>query len=160
MEYCAGVWGFNKYDKPNSVQHRAISSFLGVHRYTSNVAINGDMGWTMPVVRRRLCMFSLLQRILKMNETRFTKKILRWDFQHKGRTWSWQIRKMLKSCNEDFTLNDDNIDFSRILPNVKNHLMSEEIKIWKKDLGEQPKLRFYREFKLDYKTETYVKSKF
>ena len=86
------------------------------------------------------------------------RRYLRWDWQHKGRTWSWQIRKMLKGCNEDFTLNDDNIDFSRILPNVKNHLMSEEIKIWKKDLSVQPKLRFYREFKLDYKTETYVKS--
>ena len=71
MDYCAGVWGFSKYDKPNTVQNRAIRSFLGVHRYTSNVAINGDMGWTMPVVRGRLCLFSLLQCIFKQENGTF-----------------------------------------------------------------------------------------
>jgi len=75
MDYAAGVWGYNKYDSPNIVQNRALRSFLGVHRYTSNVVIQGDVGWEAPVVRRRVLMLKLLQRILSMGNNRLTKKI-------------------------------------------------------------------------------------
>ena len=45
LDYCSGVWVFSKFSKIDTVQNRAIRLFLGVHRFASNDAINGDMGW-------------------------------------------------------------------------------------------------------------------
>jgi hypothetical protein len=68
MDYASGVWGYNRYDKPNVIQNRAIRSFLGVHRYTSNVAIQGDMAWIWPIVRRKLEMLKLFKIIYTMKD--------------------------------------------------------------------------------------------
>jgi hypothetical protein len=46
--------GFKSYDKPNIIQNRAQRSFLGVHKFSNIVVVNGDMGWTAPIVRRKL----------------------------------------------------------------------------------------------------------
>ena len=47
IDYCSGVWGFKQFNKIDTVQNRAIRYFLGVHRFTPLLAINGEMGWTM-----------------------------------------------------------------------------------------------------------------
>ncbi len=38
--------GVCKAKKINTVQIRAIRYFLGNHRFSPNLAINGDMGWS------------------------------------------------------------------------------------------------------------------
>ena len=60
IDYCSGVWGFKQFNKIDTVQNRAIRYFLGVHRFTPLLAINGEMGWTISMHRRwanmlRLC---------------------------------------------------------------------------------------------------------
>ena len=161
MDYAAGVWGYNKYDSPNIVQNRALRSFLGVHRYTSNVVIQGDVGWEAPVVRRRVLMLKLLQRILSMGNNRLTKKIFLWDWKHKGRTWSYNIRCILKMVDINFDSNTaiedlDNLDFDFIIKAVSNKLMQNEIMNWKGDKNKQSKLRLYTKVKDSYNTEIYV----
>ena len=42
-DYCSGVWGFRDFIKGDMVQNRAIRYFLGVHRFTPILAINGDI---------------------------------------------------------------------------------------------------------------------
>ena len=51
MDYCAGVWGLTKNVKAESVQHRALRYFLGVHKFAPNLAIEGDMGWETCKIR-------------------------------------------------------------------------------------------------------------
>ena len=36
----------------NAVQHRASRFFIGVGKYTPNAAVNGDIGWTPPLVKQ------------------------------------------------------------------------------------------------------------
>ena len=62
MDYCAGVWGYTSYNKPQLIQNRVIRSFLGVHRFASVAAISGDTGWTSPIIRRHIAMLSLWKR--------------------------------------------------------------------------------------------------
>ncbi len=45
MDYCGVVWGFKDYDKCNTIQNQAIRAYLGVHRFSSNIAIQGDLAW-------------------------------------------------------------------------------------------------------------------
>ena len=158
MDYAAGVWGYSNYDRPNTVQNRALRSFLGVHRYASNVVIQGDVGWDFPVVRRRLQMIKLLQRIMKMDDSRLTKKVLMWDWKHKGRTWSYNVRSILRMA--DVNLNPsskiEDLDYDYAIKTVRCKLMEQEISKWEFDKGKQSKLRLYTKLKDSYSTELYV----
>ena len=40
-----------------AVQNRAIRSFLGVHKFSANLAINGDMGWENCTIRKKIKIF-------------------------------------------------------------------------------------------------------
>lgn len=60
--YAAGVWGFMESPECNSVQHRALRCFLGVHRFAPKVAVEGDMGWEPCVVRQRVEVIRLWNR--------------------------------------------------------------------------------------------------
>ncbi len=58
------------------MHNRAIRSYLCVHRYASNVAINGDLDWTTPIPRRKICMIKLWNRPEKIPDTRLIKMVL------------------------------------------------------------------------------------
>ena len=156
MDYCCGIWGYAKYDKPNTIQNRALRSFLGEHRYTSNIVINGDVAWITPVVRRKVEMVKLLQRMIEMSENRTTNFIFIWDGNHKGKTWSWSIKQILKETHQEELINsvfDGTVNFKEVIDKTKEELMKIEVEKWKVELDKQPKLRFYKLFKSDYVTE-------
>lgn len=161
-DYAAGIWGFKNYDKANTVHNRAIRSFLGVHRFTSNVVIHGDMGWTSPVTRRKLEMLRLWKRLLDMPNDRLCKRIFMWDWNLKKKNWSAEIRNILdetgmsylKSCTVVYS---DHMQ--EIIKSAETMLMNKEITKWKNDLVSQSKLRTYCTYKFDYKAENYVKQK-
>ena len=161
MNYASGVWGYRRYDKPNTVHNRAIRSFLGVHRYSSNVAIQGDVGWKWPIVHRKLEMLKLFRRIFLMSNESLTRQIMKWDWQHKGRTWSWCVRDILKEtsqhnvCYKNFE-EYNNVDFNSVLDKAEIELMRIEVKRWQSELDKQQKLRTYKLFKESFQTEVYV----
>ena len=74
-DYSSGVWGYKDYNPPNNLHHRAIRAFLGVHPFASLAAINGDMGWIPPIVRRKLNMIRLWHRFKNMDTQRLNYKI-------------------------------------------------------------------------------------
>ena len=45
LDYGSSVWGYKPYVQIDNVQNRAMRFFLGVHRFTPNLAITGEMGW-------------------------------------------------------------------------------------------------------------------
>ena len=54
MDYCSSVWGAKCYSNPDTLHNRIIRYFLGVHKFTSNVVIQGDVGWILPHIRCQL----------------------------------------------------------------------------------------------------------
>ena len=79
MDYCSGIWGYQNFGKLNTIQNRSQRLYLGVHRFASNLAINGDMGWVNSNTRRKLEMLRLWKRLIKMDNSRLSKKIILWD---------------------------------------------------------------------------------
>jgi hypothetical protein len=58
-----------------------------------------------------------------MNDVRINHIILRWDWNHKGKTWSWYIRQILKETNQEEFIDDvfsGRVDFSQLLDKMKN----------------------------------------
>ncbi len=159
MDYSAGVWGYARYDKPKTVQHRALRSFLGVHRCTSNVVINGDTGWKPPVVRRKVSMIKLLERLVNMPGYRITKKIFNWDWGHKGKTWCWYVKQIMRETNNGDRICDvfsGDVDFNVLVNQIDTELTNIELHRWNSQMEQQSKLRFYRLFKENYSVENYV----
>ncbi len=101
MDYASGIWGFKNYDRPNIVQNRAQCAFLGLHKYASNVMVNGDMGWIDPAVRRKLNILRLWARLERMSDNRLTKRIYLWDRTQKYNNWSRDCKRVMKEIGED-----------------------------------------------------------
>jgi hypothetical protein len=157
LDYCAGVWGFRVYDKINAVQNRCIRSFLGVHKYASNAAINGDVAWTPPVVRRKICMLKLWSRIISMGDTRLTKKVLIWDYYtRRANTWCSNIRNIFQETDQMHIYDTMSVCNEANIVIATDILSSNAVDAWKQTVLTQPKLRTYKLYKQSYETESYV----
>ncbi len=75
MEYASGVWGYPVYNKMSSVQQRAARCFLGLHRFSLLLAIEGDIGWLNPRFRRWLDILHLWNRLVKLPDLEDLLKI-------------------------------------------------------------------------------------
>ena len=153
LDYCAGVWGFKQFGKIDTVQNRAIRYFLGVHRFTPILAINGEMGWTISMHRRWANMLRLWNRLIGMNNDRLTKCVFETDYCAPGKTWCSEIKSIFDQ------LNMQNNFVNKLTVNLKhaeNQLGTTYQREWNEKLFTVSKLRTYVTFKSNYKTEKYV----
>ena len=71
-----GVWGYKKTTCIDDVQHRAIRAFLGVRKYTPNLALDSLMGWISSHNRRQSHMVRLWNKIQYMKNDRLPKMLM------------------------------------------------------------------------------------
>lgn len=158
MDYAAGIWGFKPYQKCDTIQNRAIRAFLGVHKHTSNVAVNGDVGWISAGTRRKLSMIRLWARLTSMDDGRITKRVFKWDLEQ-SHGWCSDMKTLFQQLNLGHLYDDQSMgQFSLhgLLQHAETELHQRDITQWGRELQRQPKLRTYRLFKDDYKCENYV----
>ena len=114
-DYCSSVWGFKQFSKIDNVQNRAIRYFLGVHRFTPLLAINGEMGWTTSIHRRWVNMFRLWNRLISMNNNRLTKHVFNFDYNSSGKTWCWEIKFISEQLNmQHIFVNKQTVDLKHV----------------------------------------------
>ena len=51
VEYGSCIWGTRKRTCIEAVQNRACQYYMAVGKYTPNLAVQGDMGWTPTTVK-------------------------------------------------------------------------------------------------------------
>ena len=153
--YSASVWGVKNFKFQETVQNRAIRLFLGVSKYTTNVAIQGDMGWPSVSSKIRASVFRLWNRLINMSNSRLTKKIFLNDITVKKCTWSSQVLKILRDLYGKESQLGDFLGGVN-LPEVKLLLTQKDSENWKKDVENFPKLRTYRTLKSQFGKENYV----
>ena len=153
LDYSAGIWGFKGYKRSEIIQNRAIRFFIGVHRFASNHAVNGDMGWLPCEIRQKLEMLRLWNRLISIDENRIVSKIFIWDKQLCNNNWSMEVKSI---CEEiDMIPNFENNGFIN-LEQAKESLCSIRYRIWRNEIQIIPKLRFYSIFKENYETEKFL----
>jgi len=152
-DYSAGVWGFKSYDKIDVLHHKIIRYFFGVHRFAANHAIEGDMGWVPPSVRRLVSVIRLWNRLIDMPQDRLTRKIFDWDYSVCKNNWSFEVKKILENCNLLYMYNECSICDTVI---VKDKLMEQYVEKWETERGQKLKLRTYNMYKWGYCVEDYV----
>ena len=157
MEYSSGVWGYDQYNKLDTIQNRASRVFLGVHRFAPLLALEGDMGWMSTRYRRWINILRLWNRLTTLNMDRITNHVFINDFylaQSGDDNLCANVYRIF-SC-----INEEDLFYNRVpcdIYSVANKLMHLQEEKWKNALISKPKLRFYRKFKSCLEVEKYVK---
>lgn len=151
--YCSSVWGANEISYCNSIQNRAIRWYLGVHKFTPNLAIMGDIGWKSSKIKRQKCIIRLWNRIINMDDNRLPKLIFEWDYKCGYQSWTYCVKNMLSDIGFDYLyFTKDLLDCKVIEDSLFNSYKND----WMIAIQNSDKLRTYVNFKYDYYTEPYV----
>ena len=74
-DYGSEIWGFEINDDITKVHLRAARCYLGLPKHATSAGILAEISWPEPVYRARLRMIRQYFRVIKMCNTRLTKKI-------------------------------------------------------------------------------------
>ncbi len=75
IDYGDAVWGTQEFSCVSAIQHRACRFFMGMGKYTPNVAVQGDMGWKLAPHRQWIAMTRHWCRLINMEIGRLNKRI-------------------------------------------------------------------------------------
>lgn len=169
LDYGSGVWGHKQFSPLNAVEHRAQRFFLHVPSKTTNLAVQGEMGWVPCHDRHILNIVRLWLRLLSMSDDRITRRVFLWDLNlaKKGRkNWCWHTMKELRSLGFVELAESCNFDGDphAILEQTKTQLKARTNRQWTTDLfndsrnrgDDGNKLRTYRRFKTERACEPYL----
>eukprot|EP00732_Lithocolla_globosa_P003263 Lithocolla_globosa_v1_NODE_2523_length_1965_cov_5.573822.p3 type:complete len:118 gc:universal NODE_2523_length_1965_cov_5.573822:1197-844(-) len=98
MDYGAEILGYVGLDQVNLVHHRACRFFLGVPRKTANAAVEGELAWTLPAVRRQTAVIRYWTRLINLHPSNIPHQILNWNLKElsgKNRNWSYYANQIL-----------------------------------------------------------------
>jgi len=155
LNYSSGVWGYKRYSKTDGVHQLAMRVFLGVHKFAPISALYCDTGWLKPQYHRWADMIRLWNRLLKIPQDRITRKIFEIDYDrsHTTSNWSSKVKDIFSLLDLEHIFNlklncDMKVLMDKLTKYQSNQLLLE--------IGQKPKLRFYREFKDNCDSEKYI----
>ena len=172
IQYGSAVWGYRSFSTINTVQNRACRYFLGVGRYAPNVAVQGDMGWRVSEHRQWLAIARTWYRFHNMDTNRLNYRAFAWARRlalEGVKNWQFYVIQFYDKINVRLPRNDDTVVSSQaFMHDINSALETHYINIWRDKLNRTTgirgeagnKLRTYKLFKSDFKTEAYVKTVF
>jgi hypothetical protein len=157
LSYGAEIWGNYDSVEIERVQNRACRYYLGVSSLTPLPFLNGDVGWIPCKYKRYSHMIRYWNRLIKMENSRLTKKLFLRDFsnfQNNNNYIGW-CKSFYSVCSELGIMDVFNaLNFVNI--NVPQKTLDLVSSIWKTNVNSKPKLRTYKTFKFNFCTEPYV----
>ena len=94
-DYGSEVWGFIKSSSIDNVAMKAMRVFLGVHKFTTSLFLEGELAWKPAIIRRKISMLRFWNRLVQMNINRLTYKIFQYKRTKNG-VWFTFIKKKRK----------------------------------------------------------------
>ncbi len=152
MSYSISTLGLKDYSF-EKIQSRAIRYFLGVHPKTPIPALYGEVGWIQFKYKRWISMCRSWNRFIKMDDERLNKQVFLQDFSSDISSWCTDFHNVC--INLDLTDKFENLDLID-LDLFIFRLKSLAAERWKQSVLSKPKLRTYKLFKQELKTEDYV----
>lgn len=148
--------------KINTVQNKACRFFLGLGKNASNIASQGDMGWSSCAIKQKIEACRLYFKLENVTDQRLLKKVFHWSSSH-GKSWERRFRSFIDNIGLQHLLNRCDLSVKNRLKCVKDKLTTIDADNWKSKLWNDVsqengnKLRTYRVYKTDLITEHYVK---
>ena len=124
-DYGSEVWGYRKESCTDTIQLKAIRSYLGVHKHAPNLAILGDMGWTPSIIRRKLNLLRYWNRLIKLEDHRLTKHVFISDY-HNEATWCKNVKNIfheleMSDLYESLSICDHDVCSKLLMENYCTH---------------------------------------
>ena len=165
INYGAGIWGTNQYSCINAIQTRAERYFLEIGKYTPNAAVHGETAWTPAIVKQWGTVASVWCRLKTMDSNRLNYKIFKWSYNVSGNCCKNRCFKVATKLREINLINQIDSPNRNIVKNaVISSLLDQYKSDWIQDINRESamrglgrnKLRTYRLFKTEFKTESYL----
>jgi hypothetical protein len=153
LDYCSSVWGYKEYQTLDSVQNRAVRYFLGLHRFAPVAAITGDIGWLPSKFRRWINMLRYWNKLMNMDDQRLPKKVFTADYNICQSNWSNDIKQIMISLGLSTYFTEKRPVDLKLANEKILSLFNEQ---WYTSVQNSPKLRTYKLFKTNFKTEQYI----
>jgi hypothetical protein len=165
--YGAAVWGQREFSCINAVQNRACRYYLGVGKFTPVDALRGDMGWSFPMHRQWLCVSRLWHRLVNMEDSRVNYRVFAWArrmAQTRRKNWVYRMEQFYRGIDLGNYLDND-CTYKQIYRQLDLKLSQRYRDTWHQSIMREGarrgqgrnKLRTYRLFKQQFRTECYVK---
>ena len=104
--YVAGVWGYGEFQQPHVLQNRIQHFFLGVHSFAPVCATNLEFHW---LDMKFLCWVEVVgyyNRLADMPDSRWPKKVFKWDMSLRTEGWYNQLQQILAYTNIDVNIEE------------------------------------------------------
>jgi len=140
-----------------------LEMYLGVNKYTTNMAIYGETG-SYPLYTNVLkSMLSFWLHVLKAptNSLLYAAYKTDLDLINKGNnsTWAYGFKKIMKYFGfEHVWINQSTLNEKKLIYAFYNVIKNKFINFWQNDISNSAKLRTYVKFKNTFETESYLKS--
>ena len=126
---------------------------MGVHRFTSILAITGDMGWVTSTHRHWVNLLRLWNRLVCMDKTRLTKIVFEYAYDKTGKTWCSDIKTILRQVG---LLSNFQNKLSVHLKVVEERLLNLHKLTWLNKMQSVSKLRTCKQSKSDFGTKKLI----
>ena len=162
VDYSCALWATKNYAQCDTLQHRAMRTFLGVNKVAPVAFMYGDLAWIPPHIRQQIVCIKFWYRLCNMDKSRLLYKVFNEDFTNSMlgyKSWCTDMKKILYLCQlDDVYLTRDVSMFSSqsLCDKVENVLLSNYQTKWQNILTEYSQLEIYRTIKSDYRQEDYV----
>ena len=154
LDYSCAVWQHADCNKIDQVHNRAMRVFLGLHRFSPILGLEGELGWEPCFIRRYTELARYWNKLILMEPTRLTKQMFIYDYQGKfKRSYCNEVMTMLDSVNLKHIYDNQ---LAIPLGLLKQKMLSKNNQVWAESIQRKPKLRFYRKFKNEISTESYT----
>ena len=173
IDFGASVWGFMSFSCITAIQNRALRFYMGVGRYTPNAGVAGDTGWKSTYLKQLKNVFGRWCRIKSMDGQRINVKIYNWSIRHgdtgRSKNWAHHVKDILNDSNllDYFHMSSDDHRFNSkyLIRTLLNFYSEIDMHSWLEAVSRidarngvgRNKLRTYKLFKLEYKTENYIR---
>ena len=132
----------------NTVQNKACRIFLGLGKNASNLASQGDMGWSSCAHKQKIEACRLYFKIQRTPENRLVNKIFKWSSTH-GKSWERRFQSFMRVNNLQTYLENTELSVRNLVKNIRQRLKTIDDENWKakvlNDIGQENgnKLRTY-----------------
>ena len=121
------------------------------------LASRGELGWHSVYIDRWVSVCRYWNSLVGMDTDRLTYKVFLWDLDRSNthKNWCSDIRDIFQSVDMDNVFHSkEQYDISL----VKGRLLEIDVRNWRYEVQNKPKLRTYIQFKSEIDTEEYVLS--
>ena len=162
LEYGCEIWGEGKWREADKLQQYMGRRILGVSSRTSHAVVRGELGWQRLEARRDLARLRFWGKIVLMSEDRLVKKVYRIrkeaeDQVGDKKNWCHRTKSLLEQLGLRSVWQSEVIGSQAgWVSQVKAVIKDREQKLWRLEVEQKQKLRWYAKLKTELQSELYL----